>query len=51
MKRKRNGMLENLPTYFVTFDSCHLPEEVSVGWTKCPVRLYIPRVPKTKKLL
>ena len=41
--KKRNGMLENLPTYIVTFASCHLPEEVSVGSTKCPVRLYNPR--------
>ena len=41
--RKHNGMLENLPTYIDTFDSCHLPEKVSVGWTKCPIDLYIPR--------
>ena len=43
MKKKVDGILRPLPTYIVTFDSCNLPPEVNIGWTKCPVRLYIPR--------
>ena len=43
MKRKVNGVLEPLPTYILTFDSCELPDEVKIGLTVCRVRLYIPR--------
>ena len=34
-----------MPTsiYILTFNSCNLPEHVNLGWTRCSVRLYIPR--------
>lgn len=43
MESKKDGKTEKLPTYILTFNTCNLPNEVSIGWTKCPVRLYIPR--------
>ena len=42
VKRKVAGVLENTNIYIVTFDSCVLPEEVKIGWTRCSVREYIP---------
>lgn len=43
MSRKRNGVTEHLPLYVLTFASCQLPSYVSIGWTRCSVRLYVPR--------
>jgi len=43
LKKKENGVLVNMPLYIVTFDTCNLPQEVTIGWTRCPVREYIPR--------
>ena len=43
MKRKEEGRLVPLLIYVLTFNSCVLPEGISIGWTRRPVRLYIPR--------
>lgn len=42
-KRRENGTLSNQPIYILSFNQCTLPPEVKIGWTKCSVRLYIPR--------
>lgn len=41
--RKIDGqqILNNI--YILTFNSCHLPEDVNIGWNKCRVREYIPQ--------
>ena len=41
-KRKVDGVLLPTPVYILTFSACRLPETVSVGWIRCPVRLYVP---------
>ena len=28
--------------FIITFDACFSPEEISIGWTRCQVREYIP---------
>lgn len=40
--RRVNGVLIPTPVYVLTFSVCRLPEAVSIGWIRCPVRLYIP---------
>lgn len=42
-KRKQNNVLLPSPIYILTFDACVLPEKVSIGWSQCSVRSYIPR--------
>lgn len=42
IKRKISGTMEATPIYILTFDACQLPQEVTIGWTKCSVREYIP---------
>ena len=36
---------ERIPTsiFIVTFESCILPREVTIGWSRCQVREYIPK--------
>ena len=36
---------ETIPTsiYIVTFECCHLPQEITIWWTRCLVREYIPK--------
>lgn len=43
IKTKRNGVLQNTPIYIVSFERNTLPPAVSIGWTRCDVRLYVPR--------
>ena len=43
IKKKFNGVDMNTPIYIVTFKLNHLPKEVSIGWTKCKVKEYVPR--------
>ena len=40
--RRVNGVQIPTPVYVLTFSGCRLPEAVSIGWIRCPVRLYIP---------
>ena len=42
MKCREKGVLKNTNFYILTFDLCQLPENVSIGWSTCPVREYIP---------
>ena len=42
-KKRVNNVLIPQPIYIITFDSCSLPTSVDLGWTRCSVRLYIPR--------
>lgn len=42
-KKKINGNLVELPIYQITFQSTQLPTHVTIGWTRCSTRLYIPR--------
>jgi len=42
-KQKRDNILVPSSIYILTFNHCNLPESVLLGWTKCSVRLYIPR--------
>jgi len=42
-KTKIDGQLRNLDTYLLTFDSCYVPQDVKIGWTKLDVREYIPK--------
>ena len=34
--------MEKTAIYIVAFDTCFLPQEVTIGWTRCAVREYIP---------
>jgi len=43
VKKKVAGQLQPTNIYIVTFNLCHLPKDVHIGWTKCEVREYIPR--------
>lgn len=43
LKKRVGGILEDLPVYILTFESCSLPENVAIGWTRCSVREYVPR--------
>ena len=43
IKRKNGNSLESTNIFIVTFDACHLPEKIWIGWTDCDVREYIPR--------
>ena len=42
IRKRVSGVLERTPIYVVTFDACSLPKEVTIGWTTCSVREYIP---------
>lgn len=42
-KKRLNNVLVPTPVYIITFKSCTLPAHINLGWTRCPVRLYIPR--------
>ena len=42
-RKKQNNVLVPTPVYILTFDSCLLPERISIGWTQCSVRTYVPR--------
>lgn len=42
-QKKVSGALLPLPIYLITFNKTELPEKVTIGWTKCKVRQYIPR--------
>ena len=43
LRRKLNGALVPMPLYIVTFKKPNLPEYVRIGWTRCNVRIYVPR--------
>jgi len=43
IKRKINGVYQHTNLYILTFDACQLPKYVSIGWSQCEVREYIPR--------
>ena len=42
-KQKKNNILIPTSIYILTFNHCNLPTSVLLGWTKCSVRLYVPR--------
>ena len=42
-KRNDNRDIVKLPLYILTFGTTKLPPKVNIGWTHCPVRLYIPK--------
>ena len=51
-KRRINGTMVDQPIYILTFQQCTLPSEIKIGWTKCSVRLHIPkprRCPKCQR--
>ena len=43
MQKRADGALVPMPIYLLTFQSTELPSHVTVGWTRCSTRLYIPR--------
>ena len=43
IKKKIGGGLQDTHIYIITFDACNLPQDIRIGWTRCPVREYIPR--------
>lgn len=43
MKKRVDGVLVDMPVYLITFQSTQLPSHVSIGWTRCSTRQYIPR--------
>ena len=43
IKKKIDGKSINTPIYILTFQQTQIPEHISVGWTRCRVRDYIPR--------
>ena len=42
IKKRESGILQRTNIYIVTFDACILPQDVTIGWTRCSVREYIP---------
>ena len=42
-KRNEDKTTSPLPLYILTFGTTKIPERVSIGWTSCSVRMYIPR--------
>lgn len=42
-KQKQGNSLTPTSIYILTFDHCNLPSSVLLGWTKCSVRLYVPK--------
>ena len=42
-KRNPDKSISKIPVFILTFNTTQLPTSVTVGWTKCPVRLYIPK--------
>ena len=42
-KKNENKTNVLIPVFILTFGSTKLPERINIGWTSCPVRLYIPR--------
>ena len=43
IKRKSDGVLVDTNIYILTFDAAHLPDIITIGWTRCEVNEYIPR--------
>lgn len=41
-KKKQDNTLVPTPIYILTFE-CDIPEKVTIGWTQCSVRSYIPK--------
>ena len=51
-KRRMNGVMIDQPIYILTFQQCTLPSEIKIGWTRCSVRLHVPkprRCPKCQR--
>ena len=42
IKIKVSGVVGRTSVFIATFDACFLPQEVTIGWTRCTVREYIP---------
>ena len=42
-KKNEDKTSTPLPIYILTFGTTRLPERINIGWTSCPVRIYIPR--------
>ena len=42
-KRNPDKTISKIPIYILTFNSTQLPTSVTIGWTRCSVRLYIPK--------
>ena len=42
-RKRQNNVLVPTSIYILTFDTCILPEKISIGWTHCTVRTYVPR--------
>ena len=43
MNKRDGANLIELPIYLLTFQSTQLPSHVTIGWTRCSTRMYIPR--------
>ena len=41
--KKVNGINTSTNIYIVTFNACELPAEITIGWTRCIVKEYIPK--------
>ena len=48
-KRYIDGILMDSPIYILTFEACTIPQEISIGWTRCQVREYIPKPRRCSK--
>ena len=42
-KKNEDKTTVPIPVFILTFGTTKLPERINIGWTSCPVRIYIPR--------
>ena len=42
-KRNKDKTKTKVPIYILTFNTTSLPSRITIGWSNCPVRLYIPK--------
>ena len=42
IKRRVLGIIDKTLIYMLTFDACILSLNVTIGWTQCPIREYVP---------
>ena len=42
-RKNENKVNIPIPVYILTFGTTKLPDKINIGWTSCPVRIYIPR--------
>lgn len=42
-RRANDKSIVKEPIYILTFNTTNLPARVTIGWSNCPVRLYIPK--------